>query len=104
MTSGEEAAARGGTTRMRGVEAVHSQSRRGYLVQHGRFDVRMTVVAGLLPAVIVAHQQHDVRRRSSEGDCWAEDQQDEGGYQATHNKQEETEGTEEGLARLLCEQ
>ena len=64
MASGEEAAARRRATRMRGVEAIEPQAGGGDLIEHRRLDVRMAVVAGLLPAVIVAHEQDDVRRCS----------------------------------------
>ena len=48
---------------MRGVEAIEPQARRGDLIEHRRLHVRVAVVAGLLPAVVVAHQQDDVRPR-----------------------------------------
>ena len=51
-----------------GVEAIEPQARRGDLVEHGRLDVRMAVVAGLFPAVIVAHHQDDVGKRLRLGD------------------------------------
>ena len=48
---------------MGGVKAIQPQPRRGDLVQHRRFHMRMAVVAGFLPAVIVAHEEDDVRSR-----------------------------------------
>ena len=48
---------------MRGIESIKTQPAGGDLVEHRCFDVRMAVIAGLLPAVIVPHQQHEIRRR-----------------------------------------
>src|SRR5438093_8236588 len=64
MPSRGKAAACRRATRVRSVKAVHPQTGRGYFVEHGRFDMRSAVVAGLLPAVIVAHEEHNVRCRS----------------------------------------
>jgi len=47
---------------MGGIEAIEPQSGGGDLVEHGRLDMRMAVVAGFLPAVVVAHQQDDTHR------------------------------------------
>ena len=46
---------------MSSVEAVEPQTGGGDLVEDGRFDVGMAVVAGLFPAVVVAHEEDDVR-------------------------------------------
>lgn len=45
---------------MGGVESIEPQSGGGNLIKYRRFCVRMAVVARLLPAVIVTHEQHDV--------------------------------------------
>ena len=60
MPSGKKAGARRRTTRMAGIKCVKPQPGGGHFIEYGRLDVRMAVVAGLLPAVIVAHQQDDV--------------------------------------------
>ena len=60
VASGQEAAAGRRATRMRGVEALEPQAGGGHLVEHRRLEMRMAVVAGLLPAVVVAHQEDDV--------------------------------------------
>src|SRR4029434_4448727 len=72
VSSREEAAARRRAARVCGVKAFHPKTCRGHLVEHGRFDVGMAVVAGLLPAVVVAHQKNDIRRRG-DGKRWTEE-------------------------------
>ena len=62
-----EAGPRGRTVRMRGVEILEAKSGGGDLIEHRRLHVRVPVVAGLLPAVIVAHEQDDVWLRSKCG-------------------------------------
>ena len=64
MSSGEKAAARGRTTRMCGIKAVHAQAGRGNFIEDGCFHMGMAVIAGFFPAVIVAHEEDDVGRGS----------------------------------------
>lgn len=45
---------------MSGVKAIESKTARCHLIEHGSFQIRMTVVAGFLPSMIVAHEQDDV--------------------------------------------
>src|SRR5574340_1453352 len=60
MPPRHDAAARGGAHRSGGVEAVEAQAARGHIVEYRRANVRMAVIAGFVPAVIVAHAQNDV--------------------------------------------
>ena len=46
---------------MGGIETIESQAGRGHLIEHRRFQIRMTVVTGFLPTVVVSHEQDDVR-------------------------------------------
>src|SRR5438874_1501323 len=62
MASSHEAAAGRGAARMPGVEAVESQSGGGDFIELGCAHMRMSIVAGLFPAVIVTHEEHDVRQ------------------------------------------
>ena len=50
---------------MGGIEPVQPQAGASHLVEYGRFQMRVTVVAGLVPAMIVAHAKDDIRSRFS---------------------------------------
>jgi hypothetical protein len=63
MTAGEETRPRRRTTRMGRVKPIEPQSRRCHLVEDRGFDVGMSVVAGLLPAMVVAHHEDEVGER-----------------------------------------
>src|SRR5262245_26120708 len=60
MTPGEEAAARGRAVRMGRMETIKPQSRGSHFIEHRCLHMRMAVVAGLFPAMIVAHHEYKV--------------------------------------------
>src|SRR5690606_24377297 len=61
VTSGEKARSCGRAGRMRSIEAVKAEAGASHPVKHGSFHMRMAVVTGLLPSVVIAHHEHDVR-------------------------------------------
>jgi hypothetical protein len=52
--------ARGRAVEVGGVEAIQSQSGGGQRVEVRRLQLRVTVVSGIAPALIIGHDQHDV--------------------------------------------
>ncbi len=60
MAAGENGGAGGGAVGGGRVEAVEAQTGSGHLVEDGCFEIRMSVIAGLAPALVVGHDEDDV--------------------------------------------
>ncbi len=45
---------------MSGIETIQLQTTRGHIVQDRCFHMRVTVITGFFPAMIIAHHQDDV--------------------------------------------
>ncbi len=67
MASGENAAPCWRARGVGGVKAIHAEPGGGHLVEDGRLKVRVSIVAGFFPAVIIAHEENDVWTGSDEG-------------------------------------
>lgn len=63
---------------MRRVKALQPQPLRRHFIEHRRLHMRVPVVARLLPAVVIAHHEDDVRLRKS-GEQRAKSEEDERG-------------------------
>ncbi len=61
MAPRQHTAAGGRARRVRRVKTIQPQSVGGHLVEDRRLQMRVSVIARLLPAMVVAHQQDDVR-------------------------------------------
>jgi hypothetical protein len=61
VPTGEHARARRRAHRRRRVETIQPQRRARHLIEHRRLDVRVAVVAGFTPPLIIGHQQNDIR-------------------------------------------
>ena len=61
MTSGYDTAARRRADRGSGVEPIHTKTGCGHLVEYGCVQIRMTVIGRLVPAVVIAHEEDNIR-------------------------------------------
>ena len=60
VPAGDDASACGRAGGVGRVEAIHAEAGGGHFVEDGSFEVRVAVVGGFVPAVVVTHAEDDV--------------------------------------------